>query len=362
VTLRARLALAFGVLLLGPAAALVTVLARLGLAPTALVVGLAAVPVAGVLSWVAAGSVTRPLRQLAAAVERAGEGDLTVRCRLGGDDEAGRLGDSIDRLIAASQRSQLLSVTDPLTGLGNVRHLGDTLRLEVDRASRFGRTLGVLMLDLDHFKSVNDRYGHRAGDAVLVEFADRLRGVVRGVDRAFRQGGEEFVVLLPETDVPGSLTAAGRIRNAVRGRDFVVRVARPAGAPGDGAAAGPPAEVRIAVTVSIGVAVFPRHALSAGQILDAADAALYGAKSTGRDTYVLAGVGQLAPDPQRPGPPYPAELAYRSGAPPPGPFRPVPDVRRPAGAAHRSGEAAHRPAETGGASGGTTSPRTAHGG
>jgi diguanylate cyclase (GGDEF)-like protein len=337
VTLRARLALAFAVLSLGPATALVLVLGRTGL-----VVAIVGVPVAALLSWVAAGSVTRPLRHLAAAVERAGEGDLTARCELGGDDEAGRLGDGIDRLIAATQRCQRLSVTDPLTGLGNVRHLGDTLRQEVDRASRFGRTLGVLVIDLDHFKSINDRYGHRAGDDVLVEFADRLRSVVRGVDRTFRQGGEEFVVLLPETDVPGSLTAAGRVRDAVRGRDFVVHERRPGMPPPEGLGR----EIRIAVTVSIGVAVFPRHALGAAQILDAADAALYGAKSTGRDTYVLAGVGQLAPDPLAPGLPYP----------------PLPDLRRPAVAAHRSGDGPPRTAEPGGASGGPTSSRTAHGG
>jgi diguanylate cyclase (GGDEF)-like protein len=304
------------------------------------------VPVAALLSWVAAGSVTRPLRHLAAAVERAGDGDLTARCELGGDDEAGRLGDGIDRLIAATQRCKRLSVTDPLTGLGNVRHLGETLRQEVDRASRFGRTLGVLVIDLDHFKSINDRYGHRAGDDVLVEFADRLRSVVRGVDRTFRQGGEEFVVLLPETDVPGSLTAAGRVRDAVRGRDFVVRERPPADGLARTGGPEPGREIRIAVTASIGVAVFPRHALSAAQILDAADAALYGAKSTGRDTYVLAGVGQLAPDPLAPGLPYP----------------PLPDLRRPAVAAHRSGDGPPRPAEPGGASGGPTSSRTAHGG
>ena len=126
----------------------------------------------------------------------------------------------LNELITAMQETQRLSVTDALTGLGNVRHLAESLRLEIERASRFGRALGVLVLDLDHFKNVNDQYGHRAGDAVLVEFAGRLRRVVREVDLSFRQGGEEFVILLPETDVAGSLTAARRIGEAVRGRPF----------------------------------------------------------------------------------------------------------------------------------------------
>jgi GGDEF domain-containing protein len=147
------------------------------------------------------------------------------------------------------------------------------------------------MIDLDHFKLVNDRYGHRAGDAVLVEFARRVRGVVREVDLAFRQGGEEFVILLPETDVAGSLTAARRIGEAVRDVAFTVvaggtrtgeferRAAREVGAQ----------RGWIPVTVSIGVAVFPRHALTAIELLDAVDQALYAAKDAGRDTFVLAG-------------------------------------------------------------------------
>jgi diguanylate cyclase (GGDEF)-like protein len=308
------LALAFGALLFAPAGLAVLAFARAGLWVSAAVVLVGAIPVVAVLGWRAAGLVTRPLRELVEAVERASAGDLSTRTRLTGPDEIGRLGTGIDDLIADAQRCQRLSVTDPLTGLGNVRHLRDTLRRELERASRFGRTLGVLALDLDHFKTVNDRFGHRAGDSVLVEFARRLHSVVRGVDRTFRQGGEEFVVLLPETDVPGSLTAAGRIRDAVRGRPF--EVAAPDGRP----------RAAIPVTVSIGVAVFPRHALSASQILDSADAALYGAKTTGRDTYVLAGVGQLAPDA----------------------LHPAPDVRYPA--------------EAGGASSTATSSRTAHGG
>jgi diguanylate cyclase (GGDEF)-like protein len=233
------------------------------------------------LGWWLAGLATRPLKALLRAVERVAAGDLTARTQIGGRDETGRLGTGLDRLIGLLQETLQLSLTDPLTGLGNVRQLGDALRRESERASRFGRTLGVLVLDLDHFKEVNDQHGHRAGDAVLVEFAQRVRRVVREVDLTFRQGGEEFVILLPETDVAGSLTAARRIGEAIREAPF------------------PLGNNDISVTVSVGVAVYPRHARTATGILDAADAALYAAKHAGRDTFVLADVEFVSTPPRQ---------------------------------------------------------------
>ena len=225
-------------------------------------------------AWLADVS-TRPLRRLLATAERASSGDLSARAAVDGRDETGRLGRRLDELIVALQDVQRLSLTDALTGLGNRRHLTEALRLEIERANRFGRSLGVLALDLDHFKSINDRHGHRVGDAVLVEFAARIRRVIREVDSGFRQGGEEFVVLLPETDVPGSLTAAHRLGEAIRHAPFPVN--------------GHTVNEGIAVTVSVGIAVFPRHARTAADLLDAADQALYAAKAAGRDTFVLAG-------------------------------------------------------------------------
>jgi diguanylate cyclase (GGDEF)-like protein len=224
--------------------------------------------------WLADVAV-RPLNRLLVAVDRARAGDLTVRTSLDGRDETGRLGQRLDELIAGMQETQRLSVTDPLTGLGNRRRLAEEMHLEIERANRFGRTLGVLALDLDHFKAVNDRYGHRAGDAVLIETAARIRSALRAVDMAFRQGGEEFVVLLPETDIAGSLTAAQRVAAAVRDAAFPL--------------AGQPGYETAWVTVSVGVAVFPRHARNGVDLLDAADQALYGAKAAGRNTVVLAG-------------------------------------------------------------------------
>ena len=296
-TLRARLAVAFVTVLMAPA-----LLASILLAGEPLIsMGalLAGGVLASALAWWLAGVATRPLATLLEAVERAAAGDLTARCRVRGADELGRLGAGLDRLIAETHRIRRLSVTDALTGLGNLRHLRNGLRLEIERANRFGRTLGVLVVDLDHFKTVNDRYGHRAGDAVLVEFARRVGGLVREVDRTFRQGGEEFVILLPETDVAGSVTAARRIRDAVRARPFPINAVAGSVAsdaaqrPSHGGCAGPGTSV--SVTVSIGVAVFPRHALTEVEVLHAADRALYAAKTAGRDTYALAVPGPRAP-------------------------------------------------------------------
>jgi diguanylate cyclase (GGDEF)-like protein len=258
--------------------------------------------VAGALAWWLAGLAMRPLTQLLGAVDRAAAGDLASRSRIPGRDEAAQLGRGLNRILGSLQETQRQSVTDALTGLGNLRHLRESMRRETERAIRFRRTLGVLALDLDHFKRVNDRYGHRVGDDVLVEFASRVRAVVREVDLAFRQGGEEFVILLPETDVAGSLTAARRIGEAVRERPFFPAAVDP-----------------IRLTVSIGVAVFPRHAGSAAEVLAAADEALYRAKALGRDTYAMApttedAVPAVPPDGGVAVPEQASSVAYAGGA------------------------------------------------
>ncbi|HEV7960953.1 MAG TPA: diguanylate cyclase [Actinoplanes sp.] len=182
--------------------------------------------------------------------------------------------------VRVHEEAQRLSLTDPLTGLWNYRYLRESLRREVERASRFGRMLTVLVLDLDHFKEVNDTYGHAAGDAVLAEFARRIRVGLREVDVAFRQGGEEFVVLLPETDAYGGAIVAERLGAATRDIPVPIDARRvdTAGKLVD----------RIPITVSIGIAVYPEHGGTVQQVLDAADDALYAAKGAGRDTYRLA--------------------------------------------------------------------------
>ena len=179
--------------------------------------------------------------------------------------------------VMAHRETQRLSVTDPLTGAGNFRHLSTTLAREVERASRFDRPLSVLMLDLDHFKSVNDSWGHGRGDTVLRELARRLGECVREVDTVARYGGEEFALVLPETDLEGAEMVAQRVVDSVGQEPFT-------------AADWPP----ITVTVSVGLATFPLHGHSAGDVMRAADRALYVAKRSGRDQWRTA---STAPEP-----------------------------------------------------------------
>lgn len=178
--------------------------------------------------------------------------------------------------VRAHDETRRLSVTDPLTGAGNFRHLSTTLARETERAQRFKRPLSVLMLDLDHFKSVNDTLGHSFGDAVLREFARRLQTCVREVDTVARYGGEEFTVILPETDAEGAARVAARIVEVVREEPFIVgRSSR-------------------RVTVSVGVASFPGHGRTGAEVMRSADAALYAAKNAGRDRWHLAEVPPAA--------------------------------------------------------------------
>ena len=199
---------------------------------------------------------------------------------------AGHASVAVDN-VRLHDEAKRLSHTDPLTGLYNYRHLKELLRREVHRAARFGHSLAVLVMDLDRFKEVNDTYGHAAGDAVLVEFARRIGIEIRGVDVAFRYGGEEFVLLLPETDALGGITLAQRLGASVREVPMTV--------PGGHAAAAADV-VAISVTVSIGVAVYPEHGTSGVRVLEAADDALYAAKAAGRDTFRLAGPPVTADD------------------------------------------------------------------
>jgi len=182
---------------------------------------------------------------------------------------AGQASVALDNVLL-HQEAQRLSVTDGLTGLGNYRFFQATLSREIERATRFHRSLALLMLDLDLFKQVNDAHGHPVGDAVLVEVADRVRDEIREVDVVARYGGEEFVVVLPETGREGAGYTAERICTAVRRRPIVV------------------GDLELDITVSVGVAVFPTHGDTAATIVRAADEALYAAKSAGRDRWLMA--------------------------------------------------------------------------
>ena len=185
---------------------------------------------------------------------------------------AGQAGIAIDN-IALHQEAQRLSTTDPLTGVWNFRYLSMSLAREIERSTRFDRPLAVLMLDLDHFKSVNDTYGHARGDAVLRELTHRVMEHIREVDIFARYGGEEFVVVLPETTVEGAAQLADRICSAVRREPFRTEGEQP-----------------ITVTLSIGGAAFPAQGSTPATLMRAADQALYVAKDRGRDGWFIPGM------------------------------------------------------------------------
>jgi diguanylate cyclase (GGDEF)-like protein len=163
---------------------------------------------------------------------------------------------------------QALSVTDWLTGLKNHGYFFERLGEELERARRYDRPLAVLMADIDDFKAVNDSYGHATGDAVLRAMGESFQRQIREVDIACRIGGEEFGMIMPETDAEGAIQAAERIRHAVAERAM----------PGAGQ-----------VTISLGVAVYPHDAQSSKDIVESADRALYAAKRAGKNCTRFAG-------------------------------------------------------------------------
>jgi two-component system cell cycle response regulator len=175
-----------------------------------------------------------------------------------------------ERLRDNVQQSIELAVTDALTGLFNRRYMERHVGTLVDRAAARGKSLSVLLVDIDFFKAINDNYGHDAGDDVLREFADRMRTCIRGIDLACRYGGEEFVVVMPDTDLGVAARVAERIRRQIAGQPFLIdRGAR-----------------AIAVTISIGIAARQNPHDDAVTLLKRADEALYRAKRDGRNRCV----------------------------------------------------------------------------
>jgi two-component system cell cycle response regulator len=173
---------------------------------------------------------------------------------------------ALQSAVSDSQRYQALAITDPLTGCLNRRALMEELAAELKRMQRYEPSLSILMIDLDRFKQVNDTRGHLAGDAVLRQVGEILRGEVRTVDSVARYGGEEFVILLPVTQLEGALVFAERIRERIAEHDF--------------AESGDP----LVATVSIGVAsVAPGEEIDTEGFIARADEALYRAKHEGRN-------------------------------------------------------------------------------
>ena len=175
-----------------------------------------------------------------------------------------------DFLRTRLEQSVEAAVTDPLTGLHNRRYLEGHLRTLVEEALHKGRALSMLVADIDHFKQVNDRFGHDAGDMVLREFAARLKRNTRGIDLACRLGGEEFVVIMPDTDLQRACLVGERLRSGTAGELFKIGQAGPA----------------IPVTASVGVAALEMVEDTPETMFKRADQALYSAKRSGRNRVV----------------------------------------------------------------------------
>ncbi len=177
-----------------------------------------------------------------------------------------------ERLRDSVQSSMEMAVMDQLTGLHNRRYLDNRLTVMFDESALRARALSLLVLDVDRFKTVNDSWGHDAGDEVLREFADRVRACTRGIDLVARMGGEEIVVVLPETTQDAAFAVAERIRERVEAQPFAIhRNAR-----------------SITVTVSVGVASRRAGDTSPAEMMKRADEALYRAKESGRNRVIVA--------------------------------------------------------------------------
>jgi two-component system, cell cycle response regulator len=165
-----------------------------------------------------------------------------------------------------------MAITDALTGLHNRRYMESHLATLAEQAATRAKPLALMMLDIDYFKSINDNHGHDAGDDVLREFAVRIRKSIRGIDLACRYGGEEFVIVMPETDLHVAGMVAERLRRSIAGEPFAIE---------KGAK-------KLEVTISIGISTLETKGEDIADVLKRADQALYRAKNDGRNRVVAA--------------------------------------------------------------------------
>jgi len=205
---------------------------------------------------------------------REGQPGLQVGSRIGGElgefiatfnSMSATLKESLEEITAKSEEMRVMSITDPLTGRYNRRYIEDYLNRELKLASRTGDPLTILMIDLDHFKEYNDTHGHIAGDMVLKELGEVFVATVRKTDIVARYGGEEWIICLSHTGREGGAKTAEKLRKATEGHLFTLK------------------EQETRVTISIGVATAPEDGDDYSDIIEAADSAMYIAKSGGRN-------------------------------------------------------------------------------
>lgn len=228
-----------------------------------------------------------PIRKLKSAVTRIREGDLDFQVGLRDSGEMQEFARSFDCMIVAlkENRERLMEqiTHDPLTRLYNHRHFHERLQFEVERAKRHDRKLSLIFLDLDRFKSINDTLGHPVGDSVLFQLAEVIQQSVRSVDLPCRYGGDEFAIILPETDAATGQQVAERLRSQVEKHTFYALPIEEL----ESIESKDLKEIGLHVTVTIGVAVYPDHYKSRDGLVVAADIALCQAKHVARNTVFL---------------------------------------------------------------------------
>ncbi len=220
--------------------------------------------------------ITRPLSDLADAMDDFGKQKKGVELEFkSGGKELAHLTQTFNWMISERKQAEadleFMATHDPLTKLYNRRSLTQMLTDELFRAHRYKHALSVFMLDIDHFKPINDTYGHQDGDTVLCNFARVLENSIRKTDYTARYGGEEFVVVLPETPLSKVEELAERLCLHIAEHPIRLKVGN-----------------ELSITASIGVASFPEHAESWGDLLNAADSAMYAAKDAGRNCVRMA--------------------------------------------------------------------------
>jgi two-component system, cell cycle response regulator len=242
---------------------------------TIMIISAAAIMMAIASALVMARGILKPLKVLNRGVAHFGDGDLSHRIDLKTQDELELLANAINWMADNLEKSQQalieLATMDGLTGVFNRREFNRHLTIEIERSRREGHSVSLLMVDADHFKRINDTYGHQSGDDVLRFISALIKQEIRPGDLPARYGGEEFAVILPYADSNDAFVVAERLRNLMAAQDIAIQ---------DGQS--------VKVTASLGCATFPADAQTEAALMAMADAALYRAKKGGRNRVCLA--------------------------------------------------------------------------
>lgn len=238
-----------------------------------LIIALLLIALIGFISMILAQSILMPLQQLKKAAEQVSDGNLSVSLEYLGQDELGQamkvFNSMVGKLDQSYQELELLSTTDALTGLCNRKRVMTILTEALERYRRYDSVFSILMIDIDHFKIVNDQYGHLAGDAVLREVGELFSHALRNIDTASRYGGEEFLILLDQSNENEARKTAERIRKSIDQYKFKYE------------------DLKLHCTLSIGITTVRNSNQTENILIREADDALYVAKKEGRNRTIL---------------------------------------------------------------------------